>query len=129
MTALASAPGATATPTELCLAAQRASRVLATLGSGVKDRALGAIADALVARTDEILAANTKDLEAGRESGLPSHLMDRLMLDAGRVHAMADGVRQIAALPDPVGEVIDGRRLPNGLELRQTRVPLGVVAV
>jgi glutamate-5-semialdehyde dehydrogenase len=103
--------------------------VLATLGSGVKDRALGAIADALEAQTGEILAANEKDLEAGRASGLPSHLMDRLMLDAARVRAMADGVRQIAALPDPVGEVIDGRRLPNGLELRQTRVPLGVVAV
>src|SRR5690606_10190781 len=64
-----------------------------------------------------------------REAGLSSALMDRLRLDEGRVAAMADGVRQVAALPDPVGEVIDGRRLPNGLDLRTVRVPLGAVAV
>ncbi len=129
MTALSFAPAATATPAELCAAAQRASRVLATLGSGVKDAALRAIADALEASTDEIVAANALDLEAGRASGLAAHLMDRLLLDAARIRAMADGVRQIAVLPDPVGEVIEGKRLPNGLELRQTRVPLGVIAV
>ncbi|MCW3066258.1 MAG: gamma-glutamyl phosphate reductase [Solirubrobacterales bacterium] len=115
--------------TDICLAAQRASRELAALGSGVKDAALRAIADALVERTPEILEANARDLEAGRESGLSAALMDRLALDEDRVAAMADGVRTIAALPDPVGEVIDGHRLPNGLDVRKVRVPLGVVAV
>src|SRR6476660_4344238 len=114
---------------ERCRHAQAASRALAALDTATKDAALGAIADALLARTDEILEANGRDMEAGRESGLAAALLDRLALDAGRVRAMADGVRAIAALPDPVGEVIDGRRLPNGLDVRKTRVPLGVVAV
>src|ERR1700689_4984392 len=99
-----------------CAAAQRASHVLATLGSGVKDAALEAIALALIERTDEILDANARDLEAGRESGLSEALVDRLTLTEQRIADMAAGVRQIAALPDPVGEVIDGSRLPNGLE-------------
>ena len=115
--------------TDLCLAAKRASRALAVLDTAAKDAALLAIADALEARTSEILEANARDLEAGRESGLSAALMDRLALDAGRVRGMADGVRAIAALPDPVGEVIDGGRLANGLEVRKVRVPLGVVAV
>jgi glutamate-5-semialdehyde dehydrogenase len=114
---------------ELCLAARDASRTLAALPTGVKDAALHAIADALEARTPEIVGANARDMEAGRESGLDAALLDRLALDAGRVRAMADGVRAIAALPDPVGEVIDGGRLPNGLDVRKVRVPLGVVAV
>ncbi len=114
---------------DLCLAAQSAARVLATLDSGSKDRALEAIAAALIERTAEILEANARDLEAGRESGLIPALMDRLALDEGRVAAMAAGVRSIAALPDPVGEVIDGQRLPNGLDVRKVRVPLGVIAV
>ena len=87
------------------------------------------MADALEARTPEILEANARDLEAGRESGLSAALMDRLALDEGRVAAMAAGVREIVALPDPVGEVLDGFRLPNGLDVRKVRVPLGVVAV
>jgi glutamate-5-semialdehyde dehydrogenase len=122
---------ATAAPSvaELCLAARDASRVLGALPTGVKDAALRAIADALEQRTPEILAANARDMEAGRESGLDAALLDRLALDAERVRAMADGVRKIAALPDPVGEVIDGHRLPNGLDVRKVRVPLGVVAV
>jgi glutamate-5-semialdehyde dehydrogenase len=120
---------ATATVAELCVAAKRASRVLATLGSDVKNTALAAIADALVERTPEILEANARDLEAGREAGLGPALLDRLALDRERVAAIADGARTIAALPDPVGEVIDGFRLPNGLEVRKLRVPLGVVAV
>ncbi|HEX8977881.1 MAG TPA: glutamate-5-semialdehyde dehydrogenase, partial [Solirubrobacteraceae bacterium] len=91
--------------------------------------ALEAIAVALLARTDEIVAANAVDLELGREAGLSGPLMDRLALDAVRVAEMAAGVRKIAALPDPVGEVIGGARLPNGLELRQVRVPLGVIAI
>ncbi len=119
----------TTSVTDVCAAAKAASRALAQVGSGVKDAALQAVADALEARTEEILEANARDLEAGRESGLSAALMDRLALDAGRVAAMADGVRAIAALPDPVGEVIGGSRLPNGLDVRKVRVPLGVVAV
>jgi glutamate-5-semialdehyde dehydrogenase len=114
---------------ELCLAARDASRALAALPTGTKDAALHAIADALLARTPEILEANERDMRAGGEAGLDAALLDRLALDAGRVQGMADGVRAIAALPDPVGEVIDGQRLPNGLDVRKVRVPLGVVAV
>jgi glutamate-5-semialdehyde dehydrogenase len=114
---------------ETCAAAQRASRVLATLPSSVKDAALEAIAVALLEHTPEILEANARDLEAAREFGLPAALLDRLALDQGRIAGMASGVRKIAALPDPVGEVIDGSRLANGLDVRKVRVPLGVVAV
>jgi glutamate-5-semialdehyde dehydrogenase len=115
--------------TETCLSAQRAARELATLGSGVKNAALEAIAAALVARTDDIVAANAIDLDRGREAGLSAPLMDRLALDAGRVAEMAAGVHEIASLADPVGEVVSGARLANGLELRQVRVPLGVIAI
>src|SRR3954467_2343797 len=122
---------AVATPsiTDICLAAREASRRLAVLGSGVKEAAIGRVADALEARTPEILEANARDLDAGRESGLSPALMDRLALDAGRIAGIAAAVRSIAALPDPVGEVIDGHRLPNGLDVRKVRVPLGVIAV
>src|SRR4051812_38734248 len=120
---------ATQSVTELCLAARAAARELATLDSATKDRALLAVADALVRRTGDILEANARDLEAGREGGLSAALMDRLALDAARIAAMARGVRDIVALPDPVGEVIEGRRFANGLEMRKVRVPLGVVAV
>jgi glutamate-5-semialdehyde dehydrogenase len=119
----------TASVTEICAGAKRASRQLGMLGSGIKDAALRRIADALVERTPEILEANQLDLDAGRDAGLSGALLDRLTLDPGRIQAMADGVRKIAALPDPVGEVIDGFRLPNGLDVRKLRVPLGVVAV
>src|SRR5829696_1443710 len=115
--------------TDVCLAARSAARGLAATGSAVKDAALLAMASALEARIPEILEANTRDLEAGRESGLSAALMDRLALDERRVGAMAAGVREIVALPDPVGEVLDGFRLPNGLDVRKVRVPLGVVAV
>src|SRR5919198_6459053 len=114
---------------ELCLAARDASRTLAALPTGVKDAALHAIADALEARTPEILEANARDMDAGREAGLDAALLDRLALDEGRVGAMADGVRAIAALPDPVGEVLDERRLASGLRMKKVRVPLGVIAV
>jgi glutamate-5-semialdehyde dehydrogenase len=114
---------------ELCRLARDASRVLATLDSRTKNAALRAIADALEARTPEILEANARDLEAGHENGLSAALLDRLALDEGRVRGIADGVRSIAVLPDPVGEVIDGFRLPNGLDVRKVRVPLGVIAV
>ncbi|MGI8593728.1 MAG: glutamate-5-semialdehyde dehydrogenase [Solirubrobacteraceae bacterium] len=115
--------------TDVCVSARRASRVLAQLESGVRDSALEAIADALLVRTDEVLEANARDMEVGREADLDAGLLDRLRLDEGRVAAMADGVRSIAALSDPVGEVIDGWRLPNGLDVRKVRVPIGVVAI
>jgi glutamate-5-semialdehyde dehydrogenase len=114
---------------EVCAAAQRASRRLATISSGVKDLALQAIAAALVENADEILDANQRDLRAGEQSGLSDALMDRLALDERRLEGIAAGVRSIAALPDPVGEVIDGHTLPNGLSMRRVRVPLGVIAV
>src|SRR3954454_14658564 len=114
---------------DLCRAARDASRALAALDSDTKNAALHAIADALEARTPEILEANARDMEAGRENGLSSALLDRLGLDEARIAGIADGVRKIAALPDPVGEVIDGFRLPNGLDVRKVRVPLGVIAV
>src|SRR5829696_9277854 len=120
---------ATQSVTDVCRAAKAAARELAALDTAMKDRALLAIADALEARTAEIVEANARDLEAGRESGLSAALMDRLALDDGRVAAMAKGVREIVALPDPVGEVIDGGRFANGLQMRKVRVPLGVVAV
>jgi glutamate-5-semialdehyde dehydrogenase len=120
---------ATPSVTDVCRAAKTASRRLAALPTAQKDAALHAIADALVARADEIVEANARDLEAGREAGLSDALLDRLLLDPARIAAIAAQVRDIAALPDPVGEVIDGFRLPNGLDVAKTRTPLGVVAV
>jgi len=114
---------------ETCRGAKRAARELQTLDSAVKDAALREIADALIDGTDEILSANARDLEAGESSGLSDALMDRLALSDERIARIASQARDIAALPDPVGEVIDGRTLPNGLQLRRVRVPLGVVAV
>ena len=114
---------------EICASAKRASRTLAALDSGTKDAALQAIASALIERTPEILEANARDLDAGREAALSAALMDRLALDPGRIEAIAGQVREIAALQDPVGELIDGRRLRNGLDVRKVRVPLGVIAV
>jgi glutamate-5-semialdehyde dehydrogenase len=114
---------------DLCRAARDASRVLAVLDSDTKNAALLAIAAALEARAPEILEANARDMEAGRESGLSAALLDRLALDERRIATIAGQVRSIAALPDPVGEVIDGSRLANGLDVRKVRVPLGVVAV
>jgi glutamate-5-semialdehyde dehydrogenase len=114
---------------DICRAAKRASRALARLDSDVKDAALAAIASALEARVQEILQANERDMQTGRENDIGEALLDRLRLDEQRVLAIASAVRQIAALADPVGELIDGRRLPNGLDVRKVRVPLGVVAV
>ena len=114
---------------ETCCAARDGARALGVLDTATKNAALHAIASALEERTGEILEANARDLEAGRAAGLSAALLDRLALDPGRVAAMAEGVRVIAALADPVGEVIDGTRLPNGLDVRRVRVPLGVIAV
>jgi glutamate-5-semialdehyde dehydrogenase len=120
---------ATRSVTDICRAAQAASRELAGMSGALKDAALLRVADALEERAPEVLEANALDLAAGRESGLSDALMDRLALDPSRISAIADAVRAIAALPDPVGEVIDGSRLPNGLDVRKVRVPLGVIAV
>ena len=94
-----------------------------------KDAALHAMADALVAHADRILEANSQDVTAGRDAGTSEALLDRLALTRSRIEAMADGLRHVATLPDPVGEVVRGSSLPNGLELRQVRVPLGVVGI
>jgi len=120
---------ATASVTEICAGAKRASRELGMLGSGVKDAALRRIADALVQRAPEIIEANQLDRDAARGAGLSAALLDRLTLDEARIHSIAQGARKVASLPDPVGEVIDGFRLPNGLDVRKLRVPLGVIAV
>jgi len=115
--------------TEVCERAKRASHRLATLDTATKNRALEAIATELEERVDEIVEANAADLDDGRAAGLDAALIDRLALDEARVKAMADGVRDIVALPDPVGEELESRILPNGLDLRKVRVPLGVVAI
>jgi glutamate-5-semialdehyde dehydrogenase len=109
--------------------AKAAAALTALLSRAAKDKALHAMADALVARCAEVLAANARDVARGRAAGLSDALVDRLTLTGARVSAMADGLRALAALPDPVGEVVRGSTLPNGLELRQVRVPLGVVGI
>jgi glutamate-5-semialdehyde dehydrogenase len=114
---------------EICAGAKRASRELARLDTTTKNAAIGAMADALEARVDEILEANARDMGAGREASLDASLLDRLLLTPERVTGIARDARRIVALPDPVGEVISGGRMYNGLDLRQVRVPLGVVAV
>jgi glutamate-5-semialdehyde dehydrogenase len=113
-------------------AAGRARVAAGELGQAtraVKDAALRAMADALVTGTAEILDANAADLAAARAAGTPDHLLDRLSLNEKRIAGMADGLRQTATLDDPVGEVVRGSTLPNGLELRQVRVPFGVVGI
>jgi glutamate-5-semialdehyde dehydrogenase len=114
---------------EVAKRARVAAAALAPLPRKDKDSALHAMADALLAHTDAIVAANAQDVAAGRDSGTSEALLDRLTLTPARVAAMADGLRHVATLPDPVGEVVRGSRLPNGLELRQVRVPLGVVGI
>ena len=114
---------------EVAKRARAAAAGLAPLARKDKDAALLAMADALEAQTDRILAANAEDVQAGREGGTTEAMLDRLSLNASRVRAMADGLRHVATLPDPVGEVVRGSSLPNGLELRQVRVPLGVVGI
>lgn len=112
-----------------CAAAGAAARLLATAPEQTKNTALEAIATGLLAGSDEILRANAADLSDERASGLSAALIDRLTLDAGRIDAMAAGVREVAALDDPVGEELEARTLESGLRLRKVRVPLGVVAV
>ena len=109
--------------------ARVAMRVLATLTTEVKDRALHAAADAVLADSRQILAANAIDLENARAAGTAEAMLDRLALSPQRVDGIAAGLRQVAGLPDPIGEVLRGRTLPNGLQVRQQRVPLGVVGI
>ena len=114
---------------ELGRRAKAASRRLATASTGDKDGALLAAAAVLLERTPEILEANALDVAAAEAAGMDASPLDRLRLTEARLDAMAQGLRQVAALPDPVGEVLDGVRRPNGLEIRRVRVPLGVVAI
>jgi glutamate-5-semialdehyde dehydrogenase len=109
--------------------ARAAAVDLATLTRGAKDEALRAMADALVAATDEVLAANARDVQNARQAGTSEQIIDRLALDVERVAAMAQGLRDVAGLPDPVGEVVRGYTQPNGLEIKQIRVPFGVLAM
>ncbi|MEU2591515.1 glutamate-5-semialdehyde dehydrogenase [Streptomyces albidoflavus] len=109
--------------------AQEAAADLAALPRAVKDDALRAVADALEARSEEIVAANAGDVRRAEEAGTAASVVDRLTLTADRVRAIAADVRHIVTLPDPVGEVVRGSTLPNGIDLRQVRVPLGVVGI
>jgi len=108
--------------------ARTASRRMARANRAWKDKALLEIADALVAKRDLVLRANRKDVEAGRENGTSKALLDRLSLNPERIDSLANALRDLAALPDPVGTVMRGQTLPNGLRLRQIHVPMGVVA-
>ncbi len=108
--------------------AKEVARTLATAGA-LKDKALISIADALIENTDYILEENQKDLDAGKAAGLTNALLDRLALSPERIKGMADGARQVAALPDPCGKVISGGKLKNGLEITKVTVPLGVIGI
>jgi glutamate-5-semialdehyde dehydrogenase len=109
--------------------ARVAARELGTMSTETKNRALHAAADAVLARTHDVLAANAQDLDAARAAGTPDAMLDRLALNPQRIDGIASGLRQVAGLPDPVGEVLRGRTLPNGLQLRQQRVPFGVIGI
>lgn len=109
--------------------ARVAARALATLSTETKNRALNTAADHVLMHVGEVLAANEQDLAAARAAGTPEAMLDRLALNPNRVEGIADGLRQVARLPDPLGEVLRGSTLPNGLQLRQVRVPLGVVGI
>lgn len=115
--------------TELGKQAKEAARFLATAGTKSKNLALRAMADALIVRTAELLDANRLDLADGEKNGLSRAMLDRLSLTEQRILAMADGMRQVAALPDPVGRVLDETVRPNGLRLTKVAVPIGVIAV
>jgi glutamate-5-semialdehyde dehydrogenase len=109
--------------------ARAASRPLATASTAAKDAALLAAADLLVERADDLVAANATDVERERAAGVGATVVDRLRLTRARIDGMAGGLRQVAALPDPVGEITQGWVRPNGLRIRKVRVPLGVVAI
>lgn len=109
--------------------ARQAARILARTPTGPKNQALMAIAEAILARQAELLAANQKDLEAGAAKGLDAALLDRLELNEARIAAMAEGLREIVALPDPVGEISHMAYRPSGIEVGKMRVPLGVIGI
>ncbi|MEU5698916.1 glutamate-5-semialdehyde dehydrogenase [Streptomyces aurantiacus] len=115
--------------TQAAYRAKGAAADLAPLPRAEKDDALLAIADALEVRTSDVIAANAKDIERAREAGTSETVIDRLTLTPERIRAIASDVRDVVALPDPVGEVVRGSTLPNGIDLRQVRVPLGVVGI
>jgi len=114
---------------DICKNAKQASIGLAGISAEIKNKALERMADALVARNGEIITANKKDLEEGRRREISAALMDRLLLDQSRIEEMAQGLRDVAALKDPVGEVVKGWKIPNGLLINLVRVPLGVVGM
>ena len=114
---------------ELGARSQAASRALALASTDEKNKALEICATLLVERSDELLAANAQDLSVAADQGMGPTPLDRLRLTPERIESMAAGLRQVATLPDPIGEVLDGVRRPNGLEIERVRVPLGVVAV
>ena len=113
----------------LCIAAKTASYTLKTAGTELKNKALEAIASNLLANSDRILAENEKDIKKAHESGMNKGLIDRLTLTSQRIEGIAEGVRQVASLPDPVGEVLSMTQMPNGLKIGRKRVPLGVAGV
>ncbi|HIW57214.1 MAG TPA: glutamate-5-semialdehyde dehydrogenase [Firmicutes bacterium] len=109
--------------------AKQASYKLANLSTNVKNAALTAIADALISEADYILSENAKDIDAGEKNGMNPGLIDRLRLTKERIEGMAEGIRQIAALPDPIGEAVSHTKRPNGLQISKIRVPLGVIGI
>lgn len=109
--------------------AKSAARKMAIVSTVTKNTALNAMADALIENTQAIIEANNKDMENGREKGLSASLLDRLLLDDSRIKSMAEGLRQVASLDDPIGEVIRMWRRPNNLKIGQVRVPLGVIGI
>ena len=115
--------------TDQARAARTAARTLATASRATKDAALGAMADRLLGASDAILAANAEDVAAAEASGTSGALIDRLRLTPDRLQGMADGLRQLAGLPDPIGDVVRGWTNPNGVSVRQVRVPFGVVGI
>ena len=110
-------------------AAKKAAAKLAVTSTAVKNKALLAMAEALLAKQEDILAANALDMERAAAKGMKSSMLDRLKLTAARIEGMADGLRQVAGLPDPVGNVLDGKTLANGLTITKVRVPLGVIGI
>ncbi len=115
--------------TELGQQARAASRAMARANTGAKNDALLFIADAILAAQDELISENAKDLNQGKKDGLDDALLDRLALNAERIAGMAEGLRQIAALPDPVGEISDLNYRPSGIQVGKMRVPLGVIGI
>ena len=113
----------------LGLRARQASRVIARATTAVKNRALLATAEAIEAAATELVEANELDLQAGRDNGLDAAMLDRLALTPARIQAMLEGLRQVAALDDPIGSIRDMKFLPSGIQVGRMRVPLGVIGI